>query len=357
MGIIRFGEAGTMAQCPQTEAPSTIPPSVHSSESTRTPILRWALRAIGPALLLLILLYGIDLPQTLRLLAGVRWRFLLAAVLAAMPANLLLRALRWHLIAGYYDVPLSFRRSLELYLVSFSAGFLLSDSIGAFVRTIFLHRDGESLSISLLLPFWEKTAELLSILLMGVLGILLLPQMIMGGGSLYLLFIAAGGLIMLLSLILIPPAQERLFAALKWAFRRYAKGKAEADISSFEDDFRRMKPLFFLEVLLFSFGLRLLHYLYVYFLSLSLGIPLSYGDIVLVMMLVSLVIILPISIAGLGTREAVMIPAFALLGRPPEEAVALSLLIAATTTLWRGLGSLSWVPMARPTSPTLPPAH
>jgi len=60
------------------------------------------------------------------------------------------------------------------------------------------------------------------------------------------------------------------------------------------------------------------------------------------MAVAALVIMLPITVAGIGTREATLIPLFALFGQPAEAAVALSFMCMLTQVIWRALGSVSW---------------
>ncbi len=64
-----------------------------------------------------------------------------------------------------------------------------------------------------------------------------------------------------------------------------------------------------------------------YVIALSLGLPLSFFDVALISVLMAIVTFLPISIAGLGTREAAVVYLFSLFGLDKETAVLFSLLI------------------------------
>jgi len=106
-------------------------------------------------------------------------------------------------------------------------------------------------------------------------------------------------------------------------------------------------------MILYASTVRLVHFAGVYILALALGMSLTFWQMTLTMALASLVIMLPISIAGLGTREAVLIPTLALFGQSPEAAVALSLLLVITSTVWWALGAISWflLPLRNELSP------
>jgi uncharacterized protein (TIRG00374 family) len=70
-----------------------------------------------------------------------------------------------------------------------------------------------------------------------------------------------------------------------------------------------------------------------YLIALSLSLNISYWYVLISVAISSLIAILPISISGLGTREATFIFLFSIINIVPEEAVSFSLLILAWTWL------------------------
>ena len=75
----------------------------------------------------------------------------------------------------------------------------------------------------------------------------------------------------------------------------------------------------------------------------ALGIPLSYLTVSYAISLGSLVTLIPISVSGLGTREATIIAYLATVGVAAEEALGFSLLVFATFYLGGGgLGAIAW---------------
>jgi len=318
-----------------------MPESVRSSNrgeprhQTGKTIARWAPRIIGPLILVAIILFSIDLDQALALLFAVDLRLVGVVVLGVFPILLVLRSLRWHLIACLYGVRYPFRVSMGLYLAAFSAGFILSDGLSSFVRSFFLYRDGYSASKSVLVPFWDKAIELTSLLLMGAVALLILPQVVLESNTYYLVIIALSGIFVVALILGSKSVQAFLLHKLLPLL------------------FQTMRPLSLLGMILYASTVRLVHFAGVYILALALGMPLTFWQITLTMALASLVIMLPISIAGLGTREAVLIPTLALFGQSPEAAVALSLLLVITSTVWRALGAISWflLPLRNKLSP------
>jgi hypothetical protein len=80
-----------------------------------------------------------------------------------------------------------------------------------------------------------------------------------------------------------------------------------------------------------------------YMLALALDMPLSYTQVSYAVAIGSLVTLLPISISGLGTREAAIIAYLGTAGISDEQALGFSLLVFATFYLAGGmLGAVAW---------------
>ncbi len=114
---------------------------------------------------------------------------------------------------------------------------------------------------------------------------------------------------------------------------------------------RNLRPNTAVAVLL-AFGIHSLNFLTLYFLAKSLGLTVSFGQILLIMPVVLLLLMLPITINGHGLREVLFIAYFTRLGvhlgqdrtiAYQEVAVALSLLMVANDLLWSLPGGLQYL--------------
>lgn len=310
-------------------------------------LARWALRAAGPLILIGILLFGVDFSRALALLLNVQLPLLIISWFVIFPMVVILRSLRWHIIAHIYGIRQPFPMSILLYFLGFSAGFFISDGVSAFVRSVFLNRDGYRWSVSLLTPFWEKTVELIAILLSGLIAFAVLPQLVLNRGLLYLALILGAGITASTALLLSPGVQSWAFERIfPWLARRTPRLRQESGAALLAE-FRRMRPRAVVGLTLFSIATRLLYFYSLYLVGQAMGCPLSFWQISLVMAFVSLVTMLPIGIGGIGTRDAVMIPTFNLFGQPAEQAIAFSFLILLTNVIWRALGALAWTLLPR----------
>lgn len=295
-------------------------------------------------MLIAIILFSIDLKQAMVVFLGIDW--LLGSVLLAVvfPALVVLRSLRWHLIVLRYGIHQSFWRSIQLYLVAFSAGFVLSDGISSFVRSIFLYRDGYGASKSVLVAFWDKAIELVSLLFAGVVALTFLPQVVLENNTLLLpLLTVSLGLCALMILFGSSRAQAAILRRVIPIVARQVKRLEAVDLDALLLDLKNMTVPVIVGLIAYSCGIRVVYFAGIYALALALGLSVTYWQLALVMALAGLVLMLPITVAGLGTREAVLIPTLGLFGQSAEQAVALSLSLALVSTIWRALAALSWL--------------
>jgi uncharacterized membrane protein YbhN (UPF0104 family) len=114
---------------------------------------------------------------------------------------------------------------------------------------------------------------------------------------------------------------------------------------------RNLRPNTAVAVLL-ALVIHSLNFLSLYFLAKSLGLTVSFGQILLIMPVVLLLLMLPITINGHGLREVLFIAYFTRLGvhlgqdhaiAYQEVAVALSLLMVANDLLWSLPGGLQYL--------------
>ncbi|GAH55102.1 unnamed protein product, partial [marine sediment metagenome] len=80
-----------------------------------------------------------------------------------------------------------------------------------------------------------------------------------------------------------------------------------------------------------------------YLLALSLNLSLSFLDIAVYMAVANLVVLIPVSIAGIGTRDATLIALFSLQGVSAEAALSYSLLVLFTFYICgAAMGAIAW---------------
>ena len=98
-------------------------------------------------------------------------------------------------------------------------------------------------------------------------------------------------------------------------------------LTDFDSPFKILKLRLFLELLAYGFLYYVTAIAVYYFVALSLGLNLPFWYLFLTVSMVWLILALPITFLGLGTREASFIYFFSIMGIPAHSAVAFSLLV------------------------------
>ena len=288
------------------------------------------------------LLGEVDLQKSGQHLAGfdVGWGVLALLVVALL---FLVAALRWQIYARALHISLNIGAAFRLYLIGQFIGQILPASVGGdAVRVWLLARRGVAVGQGVSSVVLER--------LTGLIGILILIAALLPLTFTYvdeawqrlaivlLLAIAAAGISVVVGLSFVP----RLIT--RW--RTLAVISKLADVAS---EARRaglmLKPA--LSVLLLSIFMHLLAVLAVYILALGLGMeitPLACLALVPVVLLLST---LPISVAGWGVRENVMVAALAFAGAESSEALALSILFGLTLLALSLVGAVIWLAQKR----------
>lgn len=278
-------------------------------------IFAWIVFRTGPARIGAILA-DMDLPLLV-------WAPPLVAAIA------LARGLRWRYVMRCVGIELGLARATSLWVIGFFASAVTPAKAGDAVRAVYVRNDsGRPMGEALLTVFVDRLWDLGFVLLAGVASAVVFTRRYMDIPSAPLL--AAGVvLVALLAAVvtrrnLVRTLLRPLFSLIVPADRRDG---LSAGFHTFYDAMRVFRADPRRAVVLAAFTL--LGWTLIFLLAIYVGrllrIPVGAGYIVLIMPIVTLVELLPFSIAGLGTRDATVIFFFAAVGVGGAEAVGFSL--------------------------------
>jgi hypothetical protein len=288
------------------------------------------------------LLREVDLDESGEHLAGFDAGLGIVALLV-VALLFLIAALRWRIYARALNISLNVGTAFRLYLIGQFFGQILPAGVGGdAVRVWLLARRGVAVGPGASSVVLERLTGLIGIvILIAVLLPLTFSYVGDSGMRLYLvliLAIAAAGISAIIGLSFVP----RLIT--RW--RAVAVISKLADVASEARHTGLMlKPA--LSVLLLSVFMHLLAVLTVYILALGLGMeitPLACLALVPVVLLLST---LPISVAGWGVRETVMVSALGFAGAESSEAFALSILFGLALLALSLVGAVMWLVQGR----------
>ena len=298
-------------------------------------------RLIGIAILALIL-SRLNLKATLAALAGAHWGYLLLA-LAASPLLFGLKARRWQRLLDMQGVTYRFRDAFLAFMAGVFLGLVTPGRMGEMGKALYLKQDVNlPLSEGLASVLVDRLFDLYSILLLGAAGLVwfrLLPPWA-------LVAVLAGTL----GALLLPTAllSERLGAygmrlvSILPIVRDRQSRLAEAT-TRFQHALRPLLTPRLMVPLLLTLAAYALYFGQAQLLALSLELDIDLPYLAVCLSVAGVITLLPISFAGLGTRDAILIALFLPLGIAPEEAVAFSMLFFLVSYVAGGiLGGIAW---------------
>ena len=281
----------------------------------------WLLHAIGPCILLF-LIWRVDFTQSLKLLASVKLGYLAAALFLLVPM-LVLRSLRWRGLVGVQGVTLAWADAVWVYAFSILVGTATPGRLGEFIKVAFLRRGGMSLGASFFSVLMDRLFDLGFLLLFAaaaVLGLLGLQAIPLASGVVLLALLAGFGT----WFFTIGKGQRLVPGLIGRLPGTTLKRRLGENYAGFSHGFARLRPKAILAAVTVTTFIWIINYLAIYLLA--LGIDLQVGFIYLsgLSAVASLVTLIPVSVMGVGTRDAALVFLLGLRGIPETQALALS---------------------------------
>lgn len=272
---------------------------------------------------------------------------MLAGLLAAC-ANVFIRSERWRLIIETHKCRMSLFQAARLWLIGFSAGFVTPGKMGDFIRAFKLSKiTGLETGKSIATVFIDRTFDIFSMLLFGAAGLFFLAKKAgLSEDALYSVYAIAAVAILINGLSLKRSFMTFLARPFFHSIIPESKrGKIREEFDSFFDavgEVSRSGRKLWAESTLTLAGFFIV-ILECYFLALSLGINPGLTTLVLIMPPVFLLETVPISVSGIGTRDAALVAILSMFSVSPERAVSFSLLILIVNVIIGLAGYAVWM--------------
>lgn len=276
------------------------------------------LLAISISVLLLAALFAsIDLGELGRVLAGASLWWLGIGFLLFVP-QILLIAWRWRYICQpLADIPLP--ECVRQVLAASSLNLILPSKMGDLAKGVFLYRRGSCrFSEGMNIVIFEKLMDIFALSLWMALGWMLFPSTewwVLG-----MLFFGLGLLYLISSIYFRPSGLIRKF--LPGRIREVGQfGPRVMALIKGVGERRR-------SILFMSIGLWFLHLLQIHFFLMAVGVELGLIEVLARMPIPLFAGLLPLTMAGFGTRDWAVVAVFVSAVNPPEVLVAAALLIS-----------------------------
>jgi uncharacterized protein (TIRG00374 family) len=313
--------------------------------------LPWLLRLLGPALLVLFLVRS-DLGQLTNILISAKiWPIMLSLLL--LPPFLIVKSWRWlRLLKAMGIGGLRLSTAVGLYIVGIFLGTTTPGQAGDLVKAWYLRDRGAPLAPALLSVVLDRLFDLLVMAVFATLGIFALGQLLPSRELQTVLVIAMGAGLTALTIVLIGrgprqwlltgPVAQLMPHRLREALARWSEQLATLSLTP-----GLLVAVSAASLLSAAFTF---YRLWLLFDALSLELVPLYV-VVGVSALIAVLQVLPISIAGVGVRDAALIAVLAPYGYSAEQALSLSalfllinvqhILVGFIVSFWFPLGKIN----------------
>lgn len=297
-------------------------------------------RALG-LIILGVILWRVGVGDVLRLLSDVNKGLFLAAVALNFPM-VGLKAYRWQKLLADQGITYGLWPSFLAYYGSIFIGLLTPGRLGEFIKAAYVARDNDvpwPRAFSTVLA--DRLFDLFMLLIAGAVGVAVLAE----GYS--LVIVAMVSVLFITPLVMLLREESfglicRIAARVNSRLGRWFEPAGW--VSEIRNSLNDLTMSTLLRSTLFTVGAYALFFTQSYLVARSLEIDISYLTVVFTIALGSLVTLVPISISGLGTREAVAIAYLSASGVTTEVAVSFSLLIFVVFHIFGGLfGMTAWL--------------
>lgn len=297
-----------------------------------------ALRFLGP-LIAIVIYWKIDIPDLWGNVRTAVPSLIVVSVMLSLAA-IAVRGIRWYFLLKHFGYTGSLLKVIHVQFIGVSVGAITPGKVGEFVKFAYLCVDDQTRRGRFFLStLVERTFDVGSLLFGGIIAIsiVLSDQLSVGGGVTELLALSMPLLILWFvgwhwrkAIIDFIVRRVAFIAPEKFAHKLLSVGDYLVSI-------RYREMAIFFAISLFVWGIYFAIYIVV---AHSLSISVSLGALLCSATLAALVVPIPVSISGIGTREAALIYGFALFGAPAFEAVAIAFVILILNVIMALFGSL-----------------
>jgi len=306
---VRFGSG-------QTGEGSTQPAEPH-----RSSWVKWALHGVG-LILLAYIVTRIDLRHTARILIRQNTLLLLGTLALFLP-QAALRIWRWSVILRTNGCRIPFALVRRTVLTGMFWGIVTPGKVGEFAKASLLKRVGCSWGLAMGLTTLDRLFDVTVVLVVGAASVALVGTAAYSRTPIWV-FLAVG----LLGLGAGAGLRRRwrdMFGRLPWV-RKYRE-RLGSEFSEFTRVLGSPAATVWLRLTTVTLLLWLLAYVEVYLFAFNLGIRVSFPYLVATVACGTLLNLLPITVSGVGTRDAAYILLLGSRGICAESAVALSTMV------------------------------
>ncbi len=274
-------------------------------------------------LIFIYLLLKLDISKILKEISQANVLFILIAIFFVF-IYLVTETLKWFVIARKQGIKIPFKDSFKINLITDFYSFITPSKLGTLFRVEYLKKYSKNRGKGFSNLFLDKSLDIFSIFFISILFLFILGNKFnFVPKHLLITFFLLGILIFLLS-ITKDRSKKILRIFYVYVVPKKMKKRARGVFDAFYEKMPRKR-----DILLF-FVFNLINWLILYFITYlvgrSLGIDIPFHYFLAILPIGTIVALLPITINGLGTREASLISLFGLIGISATKVFSMSII-------------------------------
>jgi len=301
---------------------------------------RWLLHLFG-IFLFVFILSRIDLEETLQILLNTNLTYLSAALILLIPL-ILTKAWRWQFLMRIQDINYPLKDSFLMYSTGMFIGIITPGKLGDFIKILYLQKDGHSFGKSSVSVFIDRLFDLLSLLFIGYISLFVFISLFEEQIIILSIFFIVTALIFIL-LVYKKGLNKKILRRFYILFipERYKKN-IRINFNDFYRDLHLLSKRGLVLVAIATIIGWIIYFAMTYLLMLSLDIDMPVLYLISCVSISGVISLIPISISGIGTRDAIFIVLFSHIGLSKESAIAFSTLILLAYMITAGVGLFTW---------------
>ena len=275
----------------------------------------------------------------------------MAIALSLIIPLLVIKALRWRLLMKAQNIDYSLKDSTLMYVAATYIGAITPGRIGDFIKIFYLKGDDYPFGKSFATVLLDRLFDLISLLLLGYAGMLLFITFF--ERTITILSCIFVGTVLLIIFFIYK--KDFSMGILEYISSNFIPGRyrenAKIGFSDLCNGIKTLNANQIVSATFITFFAWVIYFVMMYLFALSLDINIPFLYLATCVSISAVVTLIPISISGIGTRDATLIILFSYLGLSKESAIAFSMMILFMYFVAGFIGLVAWLkkPISLPT--------
>lgn len=309
------------------------------------------LKLLGPIFFVFILWRVIDLQTTLVLVRGMNLKIALISILLFPVLNTML-AFRWWVICRRLELTVSVKTLFQVNYISWFLSAFPMIGISAISKFAYLKEEGKPAGLIAISITLDKLFNIIGPIFFGLFAFVYFPSSLLKYMHLWVFYTGLIAIALTMALF-----WKKIWQTLKKLLSLFTSKRLhqigrniETKLAKFWSNFDLK---FFALILVISIVIGLLRSLVLFLLAISLNMSIGFGFIIACRALIGITNMIPVSISGLGTRDAILLLTLPLAGITKEAAIALGFLAFLWTICYKFSGVIFWLKRPLPSDSIL----